>query len=498
MKLSDILDRITEKYDCSILQKGKSFDLTHLSVCKTQSEELRPDCLYFCINDQCVRVRTPIVLLSVNRGQTLPEGSWLIVCPGAHLLQCAGEINDMFFDEQRHELEFGDMVSLVLERTPLDDFIDRMAEFLDRSLVVIDLSFRVVAYSRSRQISDSLWKRNVSRGFCTYDFIEALKQIFPLSPPPYTSEACLVNCQASVENKLVSKLLYESNLIGYLILLDNEKGLKPYHWEYLPKLSALTVQALRQMPDFRRLFSGTAENVFLGLLDGDDKELATQRALALNINIPSQMRCLVFEPVGKSPYDHSYLRSGLQSLLPGSYTFTYRQEVIALIADEALSQLTAAKDEPPFMKLIKKIGISQTFSSITELKTHYERARRSCEIGGLLGNDHTICYYDDWKFYDIILSCPDQELIVQSIHPALYALHGHDLETGNGLLDTLECYLQNNGNMKQTAQKMYLHRNTLNYRIGKIKELTGLDFDSPDVCFELVYSFRVRRLLHLF
>ena len=52
-----------------------------------------------------------------------------------------------------------------------------------------------------------------------------------------------------------------------------------------------------------------------------------------------------------------------------------------------------------------------------------------------------------------------------------------DERDGNGLLETLEIYLKNNGNAVQTAQKLYIHRNTLLKRLEKIEELLDVSLE---------------------
>jgi sugar diacid utilization regulator len=51
----------------------------------------------------------------------------------------------------------------------------------------------------------------------------------------------------------------------------------------------------------------------------------------------------------------------------------------------------------------------------------------------------------------------------------------HDREYRTDLADTLEAYLANDGNMKATARALFVHRHTVAHRLGRVKELTGLD-----------------------
>ncbi len=63
------------------------------------------------------------------------------------------------------------------------------------------------------------------------------------------------------------------------------------------------------------------------------------------------------------------------------------------------------------------------------------------------------------------------------------------------LLDTLDAYLAHGGNSTATAAALYLHRNTLTYRLRRITALSGLDLDDPAVRLRVQVALAARRLL---
>ncbi len=62
----------------------------------------------------------------------------------------------------------------------------------------------------------------------------------------------------------------------------------------------------------------------------------------------------------------------------------------------------------------------------------------------------------------------------------LAPLRRYDLEHHGDLVKTLAAYLRCGGNATRTADALYLHRNSLRYRLARIQVLTGLDPDEPD------------------
>lgn len=72
---------------------------------------------------------------------------------------------------------------------------------------------------------------------------------------------------------------------------------------------------------------------------------------------------------------------------------------------------------------------------------------------------------------------PFRELVVP--------LSDYDLERGSDLTKTLSVYFETGTNASETADRLFLHRNSLLYRLERIQELTGLDLKEPDARLSL-------------
>ena len=71
----------------------------------------------------------------------------------------------------------------------------------------------------------------------------------------------------------------------------------------------------------------------------------------------------------------------------------------------------------------------------------------------------------------------------------------YDEENGTNLLDTLEAYLRNERSMTKTSNCMFLHRNSVAYRIEKVKALLRCDLDNPETLVGLQLSLKIWRRL---
>lgn len=67
----------------------------------------------------------------------------------------------------------------------------------------------------------------------------------------------------------------------------------------------------------------------------------------------------------------------------------------------------------------------------------------------------------------------------------------HNME----FITTLEAFFEEHGNLTRTAKRLHVHRNTLLYRMDRIREISGLDLDNPETRLAVHLALRIRRIL---
>lgn len=94
--------------------------------------------------------------------------------------------------------------------------------------------------------------------------------------------------------------------------------------------------------------------------------------------------------------------------------------------------------------------------------------------------------YRELALYRLLQSIPDQALIDDYLEHTVRPLLVHDAQNKTNLVDVLRTYLSHNGSVQETAAALYVHRNTINYRLSCIKELTGVDISDLQGRVQLV------------
>ena len=123
------------------------------------------------------------------------------------------------------------------------------------------------------------------------------------------------------------------------------------------------------------------------------------------------------------------------------------------------------------------IGISTAASHLRELADRYKEAQVAIEVGCIFDADSNIIHYDNLGLGRIIYQLPTTlcEMFLNEVFKK-NPIEALDEDT----LETINKFFENNLNVSETSRKLYVHRNTLVYRLEKIKKLTGLDLREFD------------------
>ena len=138
---------------------------------------------------------------------------------------------------------------------------------------------------------------------------------------------------------------------------------------------------------------------------------------------------------------------------------------------------------------ILKMGISNRFRDFRDLSYAYQQASLALYYGKIRRPTIWIHRYSDYVM-DYVFDMTCRELPAEFLcSDKLLKLRRYDEEKGTRLFDTLKVYMENNMNAEQTAKNLFLHRSTLFYRLKRIKEVTGLEWEQPSDRDYLLFSF---------
>ncbi len=119
-----------------------------------------------------------------------------------------------------------------------------------------------------------------------------------------------------------------------------------------------------------------------------------------------------------------------------------------------------------------RVSCGTVVGELREISKSYKEARMALDVGKIFYSDQYVHMYDTLGIGRLIYQLPANlcKLFIDEIY-------GENMpkELDEEIMHTAEVFLENNLNVSETARQLYIHRNTLVYRIEKLKATTGLD-----------------------
>lgn len=138
------------------------------------------------------------------------------------------------------------------------------------------------------------------------------------------------------------------------------------------------------------------------------------------------------------------------------------------------------------------IGIGTVTGHLRELADSYKEAQVAIEVGKVFETEKTVINYENLGIGRLIYQLPTTlcEIFLKEVFKK-NSIDSLDQET----LFTINKFFENNLNVSETSRKLFVHRNTLVYRLEKIKKLTGLDLREFDHAIIFKVALMVKKYL---
>lgn len=182
--------------------------------------------------------------------------------------------------------------------------------------------------------------------------------------------------------------------------------------------------------------------------------------------------------------------------------FVNELEIILVFAhlseDELLQEVTNIQGDIKRLLLKNEkisMGVGRLTKSVRCIYKSYNQAKsiQRLQARNKIGEDKI--FYTNLGIYRLLMGIEDYEIMHDYYEHTLKPLVDYDAINDSDLCKVLHCYLLHNGSVKETAEELYVHRNTINYKLNKIEELLGIEMSSLEARTELMIAFDLQDML---
>lgn len=523
VRLDELIERLPEGSVERTKLSDPGCDVYNVAFLTSETQgELRGDVLYFtdsvvlpdnvcaCASLSCVVVdgaNAPEKLLAQDNVNLV----WL--SQGSNLFACYNAIQLAFLEH--HELQgiVQRLLAAHFSNHGLQYLIEEAASALGNPIVVVDPTYHYIAHhlgnlpeeeTRLAQVmTTEIANETILEEAVAYIRDSRIDSQIARSKGPYEQYNTILCC-----NTMTLAVMVRGVCLAHVMMMEHQHPFSELDREAFVRLAQFVGQELQKSevwgPTSGELGSYFLENL---LNDRSPSAAVTRRRLkALNFHPKSQLYavCLHAPGEGLSQYQAERIAGQLKPVLHHSLYTRHHQQLVAILsrdAEEGFSERTERKVKEVAALNGLTVGVSNCYHAITETRMAYEQARAAIRFGTRMqgGMGPSILFHYCDVVYVQALEYAGRHLSLLSLcHPALLALMDYDESHSGDLMETLYCYLQSACSTARAAQTLSLHKNTMLYRLGRIKEVLGINLEDGEELFKLQVSFRALMSLGLF
>ena len=245
-------------------------------------------------------------------------------------------------------------------------------------------------------------------------------------------------------------------------------------------------------------------NILNGLLSS--KEM-TEAAAQLGMKESDTYRVVDFHTIKKNVqrkytkeqlHEVGVIEGELMHLLPDALIYRNMDQIVMIQqVDSDQTELEYQKEMEEIEDVIQRsilyrkkdtdfqIGIGKSVEGYQRLKESYHEASRAIKYIDIIrlvtgDKNKSVVHYSNLGFFQIFGEIDDVTELERYIPETLKKLYLYDDEHKGELIPTLQMYLRNNQSIKKTADAMFVHYRTISYRLEKIKQISGINFDDAN------------------
>ncbi|MCI8659607.1 MAG: hypothetical protein HFG54_05100 [Lachnospiraceae bacterium] len=395
------------------------------------------------------------------------------------------------------------MDRILYSRGSLQDFFDVSDQYFSSGLLMWDKSFDVQAYSGEAKVDSPVLVEIVKQKYFPKEVIENIirKNLLDVTVGNDTTRY-ISSDQTKTGLDLLVRHFCRNGFRLYSIAYFLKNPMHPGERERLENFFDHIITFLDNSEGILEdEYHRSVDIFFRDILSGNistPKEIE-DKAQGFHIDMNKKYLCYVLRLDEYSKTKARYLVNYLTRIMPTEHTFEYNHEVV-FIKDVHTYNCVELGRVSSFEHLLKTskayCGISSTFEQLIQIPVAYRQSEAAIRLGRLMEKETGCIYFYKNYYYYHMLEIVHHEMDLRMMYnKRLEIVLEDDKKHNSNNFHILEVFLEKNLSVSDTAAELFLHRNSIVYRIKKLEQILHIDFGSSEMVQRLYFSLMCHRYL---
>ena len=474
--------------------KGNNVGYESIALLLPDEYSLKPDKAYVIDSPQLCKLADvyPSCLIISTEGN-IPD----LPCS---VLTCSGTLSEVYEAAQEAVERYSKLEEKLNEGLLNDEgieyFLKECAVFFGNLIQVLDPALNVIAgispiYEGEDEWPSSFEEKNT--GFSVELVSEMakrnlLRQTFEFKSAQYFKTQLFLN------GAIHLNIFDEDKYIGKLLIIENITPFKPGVSDIVNIVGKYFKHLLIKRSPVINANLFTAEYFVSEILSGrvKDTSFVSDQLSSIGWKIHDTY-CVFYIQINSRDLLDYYAQS-LSYRLSNTLIFPLEDGLaIVLNMGSKDSQVRDVQDYISQFLLRSRLycGYSEKFDDFLSADSYFQQAKSAALLGKKSDPNQHIFNYSDFAMQQFVSAAISMKFERTFIPSAIHKILEYDTVNGTDYYNTLKVYLENGTNQVTTAKKLHIHRNSLKYRLTRLKEIADVNLNNLDQQLRFILSYRL-------
>lgn len=457
--------------------------------------------LYICIHGQCAQAAKicPAVLCTEQCGESNALYPTVAKLPEQLMEECSRWIaRQDYVDESISRLN-----RALLSNRSIAYIAEVASDVFCQPLLIADQSFKLIAGAGYNQINDPFLESIIREGYYPEEYIHRIAEHPEINDMDlFIEDSKIISEPFSPQRYMSKHISVRGKRIAFVTLVEN-MPFRDGDTEIFAHFCKIIATEMRSTYSGRDPKSSAYEVVLEELINGQlHGQRLHSRLRQVGLEFEKNKRLFVIRAADHTPkrFHYEYLNNNFNMQVKNYHTIVYEQAIVGLVDEDEDGKVFSGENGRlmDFLEHYELVcGVSSTVRDPERMSDFWDQALSALDLGQRLGYAGPVYHHENLGIYHIMDMLVHDCELMDFCASEYIRIQNHDRENGTEYAVTLEAYLGAAQNSLRTAERLGVHRNTVDYRVHRMEELFDFRFDDADMVFAASLTIRVLKYLSL-